>query len=91
MKFYIGITDDDWFHFLAQHKPDEVNFWRPRDKSDFKVIQESAPFLFKLHLPNNYIEFIFETDVIKRTQTQHHDQPNCPSATIQKTRHPMDQ
>ena len=55
MKFYIGVTDDDWFHFLAKHQPDEVNFWRPRDKSDFKVIQEGAPFLFKLHSPNNYI------------------------------------
>ena len=32
-----------------------MNFWRPRDKSDFKVIQEGAPFLFKLHSPNNYI------------------------------------
>jgi putative restriction endonuclease len=55
MKFYIGVTDDDWFHFLAQHKPDEVNFWRPRDKSDFRVINEGAPFLFKLHSPNNFI------------------------------------
>jgi putative restriction endonuclease len=55
MKFYIGVTDDDWFHFLAHHQPDEVNFWRPRDKADFKVIQEGAPFLFKLHSPNNYI------------------------------------
>ncbi|NBC02455.1 MAG: HNH endonuclease [Bacteroidetes bacterium] len=55
MKFYIGVTDDDWFHYLAQHQPEEVNFWRPRDKSDFKVINEGAPFLFKLHSPNNYI------------------------------------
>ena len=55
MKFYIGVTDDDWFHFLAQHRPEEVNFWRPRDKSNFKVIQEGAPFLFKLHSPNNFI------------------------------------
>lgn len=29
MKFYIGVTDDSWFHFLARHRPDEVNFWRP--------------------------------------------------------------
>jgi len=64
MKFYIGVTDDDWFHFLAQHQPDEVNFWRPRDKADFKVIHEGAPFLFKLHSPNNFIEFIPVTDVI---------------------------
>ena len=55
MKFYIGVTDDEWFHFLAQHQPEEVNFWRPRDKSNFKVIEEGAPFLFKLHSPNNYI------------------------------------
>lgn len=55
MKFYIGVTDDSWFHFLAQHRPEEVNFWRPRDKSNFKVIQEGAPFLFKLHSPNNFI------------------------------------
>ncbi|WP_069130094.1 HNH endonuclease [Rhodohalobacter halophilus] len=55
MKFYIGVTDDNWFHFLAQQQPDEVNFWRPRDKSNFKVIQEGAPFLFKLHSPNNFI------------------------------------
>ena len=55
MKFYIGVTDDDWFHFLAKHQPEEVNFWRPRDKANFKVINEGAPFLFKLHSPNNYI------------------------------------
>jgi len=55
MKFYIGVTDDDWFHFLAKHQPEEVNFWCPRDKSNFKVINEGAPFLFKLHSPNNYI------------------------------------
>lgn len=55
MKFYIGITDDEWFHHLASHKPDEVNFWRPRDKSNFKAIETGAPFLFKLHSPNDYI------------------------------------
>ncbi|MEX0719048.1 MAG: HNH endonuclease [Candidatus Paceibacterota bacterium] len=55
MKFYIGVTDDNWFHFLAGQQPDEVNFWRPRDKSNFRVIEEGAPFLFKLHSPNNYI------------------------------------
>ena len=55
MKFYIGVTDDTWFHFLASHQPDEVNFWRPRDKANFKVIEEGAPFLFKLHRPNNFI------------------------------------
>jgi len=40
MKFYIGVTDNDWFHFLARRRPDEVNFWRPRDKANFRVIEE---------------------------------------------------
>tara|TARA_R100000908_G_scaffold61985_2_gene40755 strand:+ start:14566 stop:14727 length:162 start_codon:yes stop_codon:yes gene_type:complete len=44
MKFYIGVTDDDWFHFLAQQQPDEVNFWRPRVKLDFKATNEGSPF-----------------------------------------------
>lgn len=26
MKFYIGFTDDYWFHFLAQQQLEEVNF-----------------------------------------------------------------
>lgn len=55
MKFYIGLTDDKWYHFLARHRPDEVNFWRPRDKKDFKMIKEGAPFLFKLKAPFHYI------------------------------------
>lgn len=55
MKFYIGVTDNNWYQFLSEQRPDEVNFWRPRDKSDFRAIQEGAPFLFKLHSPLNYI------------------------------------
>ena len=55
MKYFVGITDEQWFHFLAEETPDEVNFWRPRDKSQFRAIREGAPFLFKLRSPNNYI------------------------------------
>ncbi|MEX0994144.1 MAG: HNH endonuclease, partial [Balneolaceae bacterium] len=55
MKFYIGVTDNDWYHFLARHRPDELNFWRPRDKSNFRVIEEGAPFLFKLKAPHHFI------------------------------------
>ena len=55
MKFYIGVTDNNWYQFLSEQQPDEVNFWRPRDKSDFRAIQEGAPFLFKLHSPLNFI------------------------------------
>ena len=54
MKFYIGVTDNDWFDFLRQRKPDEVNFWRPGSQT-FGVLAEGEPFLFKLHSPQNHI------------------------------------
>jgi putative restriction endonuclease len=55
MKFYVGVTDNDWFTFLSERKADEVNFWRPGGGHSFSVIQPGAPFLFKLHSPLNYI------------------------------------
>ncbi len=33
MKGFVGVTDNDWFAFLAQQPEiDEVNFWQPRRK-----------------------------------------------------------
>ena len=30
MKGFVGVTDNDWFAFLAQQPGiDEVNFWQP--------------------------------------------------------------
>ena len=29
MKFWIGVTDNDWFFRLAEQKSEEVNFWSP--------------------------------------------------------------
>ncbi len=55
MKYWVGVTDDNWFHFLAEKKADEVNFWRPGAQANWGPIPEGAPFLFKLHSPNNYI------------------------------------
>ncbi|MEW6411471.1 MAG: HNH endonuclease [Candidatus Zixiibacteriota bacterium] len=54
MKFWVGVTDNNWFGFLADLKPDEVNFWRPSGKT-FGVIDTGAPFLFKLHSPLDFI------------------------------------
>lgn len=54
MRFYVGVTDDSWFQYLAARRPDEVNFWRPGGRG-FRAIEPGAPFLFKLHAPNNYI------------------------------------
>lgn len=55
MKYYVGITDYDWYQRLSAQKPDEVNFWRPGSQPSFKAIDVGAPFLFKLHSPRNYI------------------------------------
>lgn len=55
MKYWVGITDNTWFARLAASKPDEVNFWQPGGKTSFKAVPTGAPFLFKLHSPDNYI------------------------------------
>jgi putative restriction endonuclease len=55
LKFYIGVTDNAWFNFLAALRPDEVNFWQPGGSSNFRALSPGAPFLFKLHAPNNFI------------------------------------
>lgn len=54
MKFWVGITDNDWFDFLARLRPDEVNFWRPSGRG-FSSLDVGGPFLFKLHSPENYV------------------------------------
>jgi putative restriction endonuclease len=55
MKFYIGVTDHNWFNYLKSEQPDELNFWQPGGKQTFKAIQPNNLFLFKLHSPNNFI------------------------------------
>ena len=56
MKGYVGVTDNDWFSFLAsQPDIDEVNFWRPGGGTAFRRLMPGEPFLFKLHAPDNYI------------------------------------
>ncbi len=56
VNLYVGITDYDWFQFLsAQTSVDEVNFWQPGGRTNFKAIQPGELFLFKLHSPRNFI------------------------------------
>jgi putative restriction endonuclease len=56
VRFYVGITDDDWFTYLAGSGPiEEVNFWQPSGGRQFRVLQPGEPFLFKLHSPKNFI------------------------------------
>ena len=54
MKFWVGVTDKNWFDYLASIKPDEVNFWKPSGQG-FGAIEVGSPFLFKLHSPINKI------------------------------------
>lgn len=50
MKFYAGITEQDWFDFLkSQGYIDEVNFWQPSATSEFRSLDKGDLFLFKLH------------------------------------------
>ena len=49
MKFWVGVTDHEWYRFLAGLKPDEVNFWQPSAGRMPVRLAPGAPFLFKLH------------------------------------------
>lgn len=55
IKIYVGVTDLDWFEYLSARNPDEVNFWQPGGRSQFRALQPGELFLFKLHSPNNSI------------------------------------
>jgi len=56
MKGFVGVTDNDWFEFLAKQPGiDEVNFWQPSGNRLFKSLNPGEPFFFKLHAPDNYI------------------------------------
>jgi putative restriction endonuclease len=50
MKFYVGVTDQDWFDYLSSlTNIDEVNFWQPSPDNQFRALSKGDLFLFKLH------------------------------------------
>ncbi len=56
VNLYVGITDYEWFKFLSTlPSVDEVNFWQPGGRTNFKALQPGELFLFKLHSPRNFI------------------------------------
>jgi putative restriction endonuclease len=55
MKLYVGITDRDWFRYLSERKAEEMNFWRPRATTAFKILEPNELFLFKSKYPENKI------------------------------------
>ncbi|MEW6427840.1 MAG: HNH endonuclease [Thermodesulfobacteriota bacterium] len=55
MKFWVGVTDNNWFKYLSELQPDEVNFWQPSATPPFTNAEIGLPFLFKLKKPYNHI------------------------------------
>jgi putative restriction endonuclease len=56
MKAYVGVTDGDWYRFLAARPDiDEVNFWQPSGERAFRVLTPGEPFFFKSHYPHNRV------------------------------------
>ena len=53
---YVGVTDRDWYHFLAA-RPElhEANFWRPYGNRVFKALTPGEPFIFKTKAPDNQL------------------------------------
>lgn len=50
------MTDSDWHEFLSGGPPrEEVNFWQPSGRTQFRALQPGELFLFKLHHPRNFI------------------------------------
>lgn len=49
MRFWVGLTDRDWYDYLAaQQDVEEVNFWQPSARKPV-AFGVGEPFLFKLH------------------------------------------
>ena len=55
MRYWVGLTDSDWFDHLRSREPDEVNFWQPSAGRRAVRLDAGAPFLFKLHSPRNFV------------------------------------
>ncbi len=56
VRAYVGVTDDNWYHFLAARPQlTEVNFWQPSGAREFRVLAPGEPFFFKTHYPDNKV------------------------------------
>jgi putative restriction endonuclease len=56
MRFFVAVTDYDWFKLHASRSLiEEVNFWRPSPEASFKALSVGEMLLFKLHSPRNFV------------------------------------
>ena len=54
MRAYVGVTDNEWYRFLAARPGlQEVNFWQPSGGREFHVLAPGEPFFFKTRYPHN--------------------------------------
>jgi putative restriction endonuclease len=55
MKFYVAVTDDNWFRRLRDENPMQpINFWRPTTRR-FRALKTGGRFFFKLHSPKDFV------------------------------------
>lgn len=54
VSIFVGVTDKDWFDFLSAQGPDEVNFWAPSGRTNFRALQPGELFLFKLVVASGF-------------------------------------
>ena len=40
MKFYLGITDNNWYKYLSDINPEDINFWQP------EVVQKNGTLFY---------------------------------------------
>ncbi len=54
MRYWVGLTDKNWFENLRHTEPEEVNFWQPSETAPRKM-EAGWPFLFKLRAPDHFV------------------------------------
>lgn len=54
MRYYVGITDENWYRSLMAREAAEANFWKPGE-TGFRALDLGGLFLFKLRYPKNAI------------------------------------
>lgn len=52
MNFYLAVTDINWYNNLSKINPEDVNFWQPGGRTNFRILSPGEPFLFKLKVHN---------------------------------------
>lgn len=55
VRYWLGVTDGNWFGFNQRRQHHEVNFWQPSARAPFSNLPEGTPFFFKLKRPYHHV------------------------------------